>query len=258
MARLAAAVAFVLWLILAPAAALAQPEQERPPAPGQGAPPGVLYPLGKEPQPDGKSEEEEQPQKRFQPYEDRDAPGEARPVRSGLPEVIPPFPALQIFAGSPQLFVRTTETDPAASFHPGHAFAHGAFWGFDWVGRYLRGGYYRLLYRHDLPEDTEVAGRRTRFLNFESDSLWGHAGLRPWEPVYAGLGLGLQQRRVSYDVVGRRKDRVLIETVPGAGLLLEYAIGQPFVLQMRYVHDLPGASLDLTGVLVLFAYTIPM
>jgi hypothetical protein len=185
-------------------------------------------------------------------------PGTARPIPAALPESVRAFPALQLLAGTPQFSVRVSETEPDITLDPGKGFAHGAFFGVDWVGEYLRAGYFRLVYLHDLPEGTRIRGRSTGFLRIESNEFWTHGGIRPFDSLYAGVGLGVQERRIHYGLSDRVSERVVLETVYSTGLLLEYAVGQPFVLQIRYVHDLPGAHLETDGLLILFAYTVPL
>ena len=253
--------AVALCLALAPSA-WAQGATGTPPgAPTKTAPAGTGTPAGETTGAPGKTEppkKQEPVMPLHTPLPPPEIPGTARPVPAGLPEFVTGFPALQLIAGTPQFSLRTRDTDPPVTLDPGKGFAHGAFWGVDWVGETLRAGYFRLLYRHDLPEGTRVRGHPADFLGFESDAFWTHGGFRPFDSLYTGLGLGVQQRRIRYGLTDRVKDHVLLETVYSTGLLLEYAVGQPFVLQLRYVHDLPGAHLETAGLLILFAYTVPL
>ena len=226
--------------------------QGAPGSPTPTTPPG-LGDTGKTEPP--KKKEPEKPL--HTPMPPPEIPGTARPVPAGLPEFVPTdFPALQLIAGTPQFSAQTRDTDPAVTLDPGKGFAHGAFWGLDWVGEHLRAGYFRLLYRHDLPEGTRVEGHATNFVSLESDAFWTHAGFRPFDSLYTGLGLGMQQRRIRYALTDRTKEWVVRDTAYSTGGLLEYALGRPFVLQLRYVHDLPGAHLDIDGLLILLAYTV--
>jgi hypothetical protein len=270
LARAALAALLAAWLLLGPAAgAWAQGTRAKdyPPSPPPGlapeepAPPAGAPPLGAQPGKPGEAGTEQKKGKEkplHSPLPPLEEAGTARPLPAKLPEAMRAFPALQLLAGSPQFSVHSGETDPETTLDSGHGFANGGLWGVDWTGEYLRAGYFRLLYRHDLPEGTQVKGNPADYLSFESNAFWAHGGFRPFPSLYAGLGLGVQQRRIRYELTNRESERVVDETVYSTGLLLEYALAPPFVVQLRYVHDLPGSHLDTDGPLILLAYTIPL
>jgi len=245
-------IALALWLALAPWAW--SQGAGTPPGAAPALPPPGLGDGGKSDQP--KTPKPEKPL--HTPLPQPESPGTARPVPAGLPEFLPDFPALQLIAGTPQFSLQTRDTDPSVTLDPGKGFAHGAVWGLDWVGEYLRAGYLRLLYRHDLPAGTRREGHATNFLSIESNALWTHAGFRPFDSLYTGLGLGIQQRRIRYALTDGTNERVVSDTVYSTGGLLEYALGQSFVLQFRYVRDQPGPRVETDGLLILFAYNVPL
>ena len=116
----------------------------------------------------------------------------------------------------------------------------------------FRFGYVRQLYRADLPAGTTLEGIALDGLSFDSDQLWVFHGFRPHHSLYAGYGLGWQRRLI------RLLDRGVVldaRTESGGlgGVLVDWALGLPFSLQLRAFGDLkPGfiqaraASLQLS------------
>ncbi len=179
------------------------------------------------------------------------------PAPAGLPEVIFPFPGIQLLLGFHQFSVHSDELDQTLG--PGGIFSTGATFGLDWVGEYVRFGYLRQVYRKDLPFSTRHRGRDASFLGYEADQLWGHAGIRPVRDLFLGLGLGVQRRRIEISVrdSGTGAEFEIEETVVSADAIAEYTLALPFLIQLRYVRDFPGAFVEVEGTTVFLAYIVP-
>jgi len=185
-------------------------------------------------------------------------PGDPTPIPPGLPPVVYPFPSLQILIGSDFLDARSD--DPELEAHAGTPFSTGAVFGLDFTGETWRLGYMRRVYRHSLGPGTKFRGRESDFVAIDTDALWAHGGVRPWRPVYAGVGLGLQRRRMEFIAAdgGAAGNPVLLETVAAGEALLEYAFALPFAVQARYARDLGSPRIEMNGWTILIAYTIPL
>ena len=116
----------------------------------------------------------------------------------------------------------------------------------------FRFGYARQLYRADLPAGTTFEGTALDGLSFDSDQLWVFHGLRPHHSLYAGYGLGWQRRLIRLLQGGIVQDSRK-ESGGLGGVLVDWALGLPFSLQVRAFGDLkPGfiqartASLQLS------------
>lgn len=181
------------------------------------------------------------------------------PAPTELPEVIFPFPGIQLLLGFHQFSVHSDELDQTLG--PGGIFSTGATFGLDWVGEYFRFGYLRQVYRKDLPFTTKSKYRGTEvsFLGYEADQLWGHAGIRPVRDLFLGVGLGLQRRRIEISVRNSAtgEEFEIEETVVSADAIVEYTLALPFLIQLRYVRDFPGPFLEVEGTTVFLAYIVP-
>lgn len=116
----------------------------------------------------------------------------------------------------------------------------GALFQVDWVGRYLRLGYARQLYRNALPVGTTLDGQTADAISYDSDQFWSFAGLRPFERLYLGVGLGWERRFVRV-LQGSTALRNAAESRFMDGLLADLTLSPPFSLQLRVFQDLrPG------------------
>jgi hypothetical protein len=118
----------------------------------------------------------------------------------------------------------------------------------------FRLGYARQLYRTDLPAGTTLDGNPVDALRFDADQLWGFHGWRPHHRLYLGYGLGLQRRVVRVQL-GTTDVLADSETILLAGLLAEWAVGPPYVLQVRVFRDLQEGFLLAQGLSLQLGFT---
>jgi hypothetical protein len=184
--------------------------------------------------------------------------GDPVPIPKHLPPVVYPFPSLQILIGSD--FVDLSADNPEADEQGGTPFSTGAVFGLDYVREHWRVGYLRRVYRHSLEPGNTFRGQDAEFVAIESDALWAHAGFRPAQGLFTGLGLGYQRRRAEFTPAngGGEDNPILFENVITGEALLEYAFALPFAIQARYARDLNAPRVELNGWTVVIAYTIPL
>lgn len=184
---------------------------------------------------------------------DQSAAVDAAEAGKTQPEALP-IPGLQLGAGlavvdlkAPALGVRLKGGTPSQT---------GALLQLDWAGKYLRLGYARQFYRNSLPAKTTLKGNAVDAISFDADQFWGFVGMRPFQVLWVGLGLGWQRRLIRVLQSGQAL-RDSAESRFMEGVRIELSIGSLFSLQLRAFQDArPGFVNVRTGSLVL-AFTAP-
>jgi hypothetical protein len=156
--------------------------------------------------------------------------------------------------GLPVLEVRSDGLD--VRLEGGKPASQGALAHVEAVWGAWRAGYARQWYRRDLPAGTVFEGAAAERLAFDSDQVWGFHGVRPAYGLYLGYGLGWQRRRVR--VLGAAQpaqDRLGSSFM--AGLMVDWAVGLPFVLQLRLFQDLSADVVEVRGASLQLSYIVP-
>ncbi len=89
-------------------------------------------------------------------------------------------------------------------------------------------------------------------LALDADQLWAFHGFRVHHTVYLGYGLGWAHRQLRLSDGGATR-RTVSESGFLAGLMVDWTVGLPYGLQLRYFQDLESglvraraATLQLT------------
>lgn len=165
-----------------------------------------------------------------------------------------PIPGLQIGLGLPAVEVRAPALD--VRLNAGAPSQTGAMLQVAWVGEYFRFGYARQLYRNALPNGTTLDGQAVDALAFDSDQFWSFVGWRPFSPLYLGLGAGWQRRLIRV-LSGGTVQQYLDESRFLQGLMLDWALGPPFSLQLRLFRDWRPGFLQVRAASLQLAITAP-